>query len=192
MSRKNGEPLGSIWAYRDLLIDLVVVYMAFAVLVLMINPKAKATPNQGTMIITMHWPQRSDSDIDLWVKSPDDKSPVGFAHQTGTDCDLVRDDLGHMQDPASANEEMTICRKIPRGRWIVDVFAYDVYDDAFPVPVQVHVFIMDGGAYHELLHRTVMIRRQGQSVTVWQFRIGPHHALSDVNAIPLNLYNPWK
>lgn len=168
----NREPLGYSWAMRDLLIALVVVFLGMAVMALAVHQNQKAGIRPGTLIIQMHWADWSNSDIDLWVKSPGDV-PVGYSRLRGLYCDLLRDDLGHAHDPVSTNTETVVCRKAPQGSYIVNAMAYDVYDYKFPIPVTVTVTELRGSP-HLIVRRTVELTHQGQELTVIGFSVDRH------------------
>ncbi|HTU55747.1 MAG TPA: hypothetical protein VMF62_17420 [Acetobacteraceae bacterium] len=189
-SRHSGASAGFEWAYRDLLIALLVAFMAMAALALIAATKAtQAGVTQGSLVIQMRWDRASDSDMDLWVEAPGD-APVGFSHMADTDCNLLRDDLGRALDPESRNEEMVVCRGMPAGEWIVDAMLYRSYDDAFPVDVTVTVMRIDGGGVRTVLSRRVDLTREGQQVTVWRFTLDGRGRLvpGSVNELPMPLY----
>ena len=133
---KNSK--GFFWAYIDLLFALVGGFMALASLAVL----AKTTPQEsgtevGNLTVEMQWPTGSQSDIDLWVQPPGDK-PIGYSRKTGKFCDLVRDDLGAMQDTASRAMEIVACRNAPAGEYVINVHAYALRDQG-AIPVRVFV-----------------------------------------------------
>jgi hypothetical protein len=188
---RNPESPGFSWAYRDLLTALVVVFIAMAALAL-VAVVQKPDPNvavQGNLIFTLHWDPRSNSDIDLWVKSPGDQ-PVGFHRMSGISCNLLRDDLGRRRDANSENEEMTVCRNAPAGAYAVNVMAYDVYDRRVPVRVSVEATFSGAGGSRRLFRRDAKLAYQGQELTVARFRLEKGGALEpgSLNDIPIRLY----
>lgn len=180
---------GYTLAVVDLLTALVVVFAALAVLAINSAAKSqKAGVRQGGLAIQMRWQARANADVDLWVRAPGDR-PVGYSHMGDRHCNLLRDDLGRYLDPESRNEEMTICRGVDPGEWVVDVMLYRTYDDQVPVKVTVTVTRLAGVAT-QILDRTVEIRAQGDQVTVFRFRIdarGDYVADSE-NFLPVPLY----
>lgn len=185
----NQEPLGFSYATRDLLISLVVVFMAWSILSLVVHEKAGINP--GLLVIEMHWDQASDSDIDLWVKAPGE-GPVGFSNRDGVSCNLVRDDQGRSGDPQSNNSELSICRASGQGAWAVNVMAYKVTDEHFPVQVQVTVSSQVGGVYRKILEKRVLLTYGGQQLTVWRFQLNQEGMIMEnsVNSLPIDLYHP--
>ncbi len=193
--RQNTESIGFSWAYRDLLTALLVAFIAMAALALVAvvqkpNPKIAI---QGNLIFAMHWNPRSNSDIDLWVKSPGDE-PVGFMRLSGMNCNLLRDDLGRRHDPSSENEEMTVCRGAPAGAYAVNVMAYDVYDHHFPINVSVEGFYSNAAGSKRIFRKSTQLTYQGQEVTVARFQLAKDGALKagSFNDIPILLFRGRK
>jgi hypothetical protein len=177
--KKYKATQGFEWAFRDLLIALVVVYMAFAVIALTVNTnkKVQEDPLNGPLIIEMFWPPESNVDMDLWVKAPDE--PVVYYQQkTGKSCDLVRDDLGHYVDTAPRGMEMVICRNKPPGEYIINVHSYDEHaigdHTEYPIKVRVRVRKLSGQGYIDILdnqYREIVIDHTHQEVTAFRFKL---------------------
>lgn len=166
----NNEPLGYAYSIRDLLIALLVVFMALSVFALVSHPKQKPGVQAGSLIFQMHWQDSSDSDIDLWMKPPDDR-PIGYSHMSGHYCNLLRDDLGRDHDPASTNTEVNICRKALPGEYIVNTMAYNAYDGNYPISVTVTVTELSTTVSRMLIEKTVQLQYQGQELTVFRFTL---------------------
>ena len=189
MMKGDGEPFGFRYSYRDFLWCLVIVFIAMAYIIPPKTPKA-AAPNQGDVVITMHWDRAANADVDLWVKSP--KSlPVGYSHMTGKWCDLVRDDLGRYMDPSSRNEEMTVCRRAPGGEWIVDAMLYRIYKGQPPIRVTVVARSLIGGRYRVIARRSFVLDWQGQQKTAFRFSLTKSGELvpGSINRLPAKLYS---
>jgi hypothetical protein len=182
---------GFEWAYRDLLIALLVVFMAMAALALVAATKAtRAGVTQGSLVVEMRWDRASNSDMDLWVEAPGD-APVGFSHMADVHCNLLRDDLGRALDPASANEEMVVCRGAPAGEWIVDAMLYRNYGETpLPVGVDVTVLRIDGVGVNTLLSRHVKMTVEGEQATIWRFTLNAKGWVvpGSVDDLPMALY----
>lgn len=193
MGSHNKEPIGFSYSYRDLLVALVIVYMAIAVMVL-IGAKQLSKIDvypQGLVIISDHWSDASDSDVDLWVKSPDDPVPTGYSHMSGVDCNLLRDDLGRYIDPFSTNTEMTVCKRPVSGEWITGIMLYDNYDHQVPVWVDVTVQEIKHGKSMIILNKRFYLDHKGQYLTTWRWTFDDKGNIlpGSVNNIPMNLYN---
>jgi hypothetical protein len=189
---KNSK--GFFWAYIDLLFALVVGFMAMACLAVV----AKTTPQDesgtkvGELTIEMQWPMGSESDIDLWVRPPEDK-PIGYSRKTGKFCDLVRDDLGALHDVASRATEIVACRKAPSGEYVVNAHAYALIDKA-AIPVRIFVRRQRPGqnAVETLLKQTTTLDHNGQETTVARFTLSPNGDLvqGSVNNLYKGLRSP--
>lgn len=172
MASSNREPLGFAWAYRDLLIALMVVFLAFAAIAITVKKDQMASLfPAGTVIITMHWDPRSNSDQDLWVISPGDAKPVGYSHPADANCNLLRDDLGREKDSESQNFEITVCRRPMAGQWVVDEKSYSVYDGIVPLDGEIKVYIMQkaGMGLKLILDRHVVVGGNGTFATAAHF-----------------------
>lgn len=191
-SNRRNAAAGFEWAYRDLLIALVVVFMAMAALALVAARKtSEAGVRQGAIAIEMRWQRDRNADVDLWVKAPGD-APVGFSHPGDAHCNLLRDDLGRELDPQSRNEEMVVCRGVPGaigGEWVVDAMLYRSYDHALPVRVRATVLSLGAGNVRTLLSRTVELVHEGEQRTIWRFRLNAKGRVvrGSVNNLPMAL-----
>lgn len=186
---REPEPFSYTIVYRDFQFSLIVLFMAIAVLATIV-PKTKANSNsQDALHITMRWDKKSNSDVDLWVKSPNDY-PVGYSHLTGKYCELHRDDLGRNLDLVSRNRERTYCRSAPAGEYIVNAMLYRSYDLVFPVKVTVTVRIKRHGFYKRILRRTVNLTYAGQQKTLFRFSLTAKGLLvrGSINYLQANLY----
>lgn len=190
MSRK-GEPLGFSYAFRDLLISLVVVFMGIAALALIPAEKpVDSIDSQGQLVITSEWDMQSDSDIDLWLRSPTD-SPVGYSRPGGTQCNMVRDDRGRTSSSESRNAEMIICRSAKAGEYIINVVAYHSNDGAYPISVRVKVTFVGSGRTNVMFARVVLLKHHNDQITVIRFKLDDNGKLrpGSVNRIPVELFH---
>ena len=185
---ENPEPLGFSYSYRDLLLALVVCFMAMAVLALaakQLDHKPHPTA-AGDLTVTMHWQNNVAADVDLWVRAPGSR-PVGYSHRDGKYCDLTRDDLGHGHDPIGLNLEQTICRAAPAGEYVVNAVLYSSWDGH--LPVRVTVWVMDKAGI-VLLKRVVHLRFVGAENTVARFALRKNGTIApaSVNRLETCLY----
>lgn len=180
---------GFEWAYRDLLTAMLIVFMAMAVLALVVTTKPNPhTPIQGNLVFMMHWDKASDSDIDLWVRSPGDK-PIGYSRPSGMNCNLIRDDLGKSADPNSENEEMAICRNASAGEYVVNVMAYRVRDKRLPIAVTVESMYSTPTVTSQLFRKSVQLFYEGEELTVIRFTINKNgNLVGDTDSVPTKLF----
>lgn len=185
----NRESPGFSWAYRDLLLGLVIVFMALGLLAIIASQQITKMEgvHPGQLFIQMSWKTGSKSDIDLWLLGPDDRS-IGYARSAGKYCDLLRDDLGSTASKASHAIELMVCRDPPVGEYIVNVMDYDDHGSKdLPMAVEVEVSKPDkAGHMKELFKKTVTLQRQGQEITVIRFELDKETNIVDgsLNDIP--------
>ncbi|MFQ5545045.1 MAG: hypothetical protein ACE5FE_03590, partial [Acidiferrobacterales bacterium] len=102
--------------------DVIMLALAgFVMLVLLllphINPRATPqdpAPTPGNVMVELRWPDELNADVDLWVQAPGD-GPVGYSNQGSAIFNLLRDDLGHINDVTDLNYEMSYSRGVPAG-----------------------------------------------------------------------------
>jgi hypothetical protein len=163
--------------FRDVVTMALIGIVALVVILLLhINPplkeaQADVTP-PGNLIVEITWPNELDADVDLWVQAPGDV-PVGYSNQGGRVFNLLRDDLGHLNDPSEVNLETAYSRGTPRGEYTVNVHLYRNRVAVFPVEVQVTARVKrDASANTEtLVTRRIKLDHTGSEVTAFRFRL---------------------
>lgn len=185
---QNREPIGFSWAFRDLLIALMVTFMAMAVLALAAKQTAKAgIKPQGDLILSLYWQKDANADVDLWMTAPGEPQPIGYLARDGRHCDLLRDDLGHGHDPSSRDMEMTVCRNAGAGEYVANAVLYASYDSRFPVHVRL---VVTNKAGDTLLIRDGALTYIGQELTLARFQLDGHGEIvtGSVNNLSTPLY----
>jgi hypothetical protein len=185
-------------SFRDMLFLLVFAYLVIGALALAhVNKKAQdtkgATP-PGSVIVELHWDDKVDADIDLWVQAPGDV-PVGYSNKSGMIFNLLRDDLGHSGDPLSMNYEIAYGRGLWPGEYVVNAHFFRSADGHFPVAVNAKVSVRaSNGEINNLLQRTVELTYVGQEKTIFRFRLDSHGNLvpGSVNDLYKPLRSAWQ
>jgi hypothetical protein len=144
MKKPYNSP-GFEWAYRDFLTMVFIVFLAFAVLA-SIKKTTVQTPLSGTLFISLSWDPKIDTDVDLWVQTPNDNNAIGYNHMSGIYCNLVRDDQGKSLDKLSNNSELIICRGVPNGDWTINAVMFNSMDYVFPTNLTLTVYKLDNGS----------------------------------------------
>lgn len=131
----------------------------------------------GDIVVEATWPDGSDADVDLWVKSPDDLAAVGFSRTRGTSLSLFRDVLG--VEPQPARYEMIAGRFIADGEYIVNLHLYMVRKTPVPVIVNVTVWYrrpLGANSRVTIWTGNVALTEQGHELTVvrWRSQNGVH------------------
>ena len=162
--------------FRDVILLALLGFVALVILLLPhVNPPEKKSADlmtPGNVIVEIKWPERIDADVDLWVKAPGDGA-VGWSQRGGTIFDLLRDDLGYMNDLTAANHEMAYSRGVPAGDYVVNVHMYRNEVEIWPVPVHVIVSVklsVEKPA-RQILLRKVELLRVDQELTVLRFQL---------------------
>jgi hypothetical protein len=192
MNEIMGEDQTGVLVARDMLTLLLCGFVAAAVLAVpFINDPGKknaaasaAIAPPGNVIIDARWPDGWNTDVDLWAQAPGDV-PVGYSNKSGLIMNLLRDDLGS-NDPTPLRYENAFSRGVPPGEYVVNLHLFRNVQAKFPVPVEVTARCsVDGGDIVDLVHTTVLLRREGEEVTAVRFRLDEACGLdpNSVNAV---------
>jgi len=185
--------------FRDLIMLTLAGFVVMVFLLLPhINPKAQASgeiKSPGNVVIEARWPDEMDVDIDLWVQGPSD-IPVGYSNQSATLFNLLRDDLGRINDLSALNYEVAYSRGIPEGEYIVNLHFYSNRDGTYPVPVEVTVSFKASGhesAKRQLI-RTIDLSKRGTEATIFRFKVDDEGKLikESVHDMPVALRSKKK
>jgi hypothetical protein len=184
-------------SFRDMLFLLVFAYLVIgAVALAHVRKKQEevsgASP-PGSVIVDIHWDDKVDADVDLWVQAPGDV-PVGYSNKAGMIFNLLRDDLGHSGDPVSMNYEISYGRGLWPGEYTVNAHLYRSADAHFPVPVTAKVQVRNSdGVVKNLLQSVVQLDHVGQETTVFRFQLDDKGRLvpGSLNRIHKDLRSAW-
>jgi len=169
--------------FRDVIMLALAGFVAIVILLLpFINPQAKQTDDgksPGSVVIEVQWADGLDADVDLWVQAPGDV-PVGYSNKGGAIFNLLRDDLGKISDVTDLNYEVSFSRGVPAGEYTVNLHMYRGLGVTYPVPVKVVASVKKTPAAptKQILVSTVELRREGQEMTVFRFRLDEHGDLA--------------
>jgi hypothetical protein len=184
-------------SFRDMLFLLVFAYLVIgAVALAHVRKKQEevsgASP-PGSVIVDIHWDDKVDADVDLWVQAPGDV-PVGYSNKAGMIFNLLRDDLGHSGDPVSMNYEISYGRGLWPGEYTVNAHLYRSADNHFPVPVTAKVQVRSSdGIVKNLLQSAVQLDHVGQETTIFRFQLDDkgHLVPGSLNRIHKDLRAAW-
>lgn len=125
------------WAIYVAFVDFLNVMLCVFVLLLS-TMRADHAAHMGNVVlptvglVTLTWPGKSATDLDLWVKGPDGRI-VGYPAKDGIYMHLNRDDMGSASNTFSLNgkpvtvhrnvENVEIERWVP-GEWVINVHYY--------------------------------------------------------------------
>ncbi len=164
--------------FRDLIMLTLSGFVVIVFLLLPhINPKAEQTTAEvdspGNLIVEARWPDDVDADVDLWVQGPEDR-PVGYSNQSAGLFNLLRDDLGTVNDMTKLNYEVAYSRGAPAGEYFVNLHLYSNRARHYPVPVIVTVSLKGKPteSAKRLLNREIELTARGKETTVYRFKVG--------------------
>ena len=163
--------------FRDVITLALAGFVAALILLLPhINPKgAKAAIGEeppGNVIVELRWPDKADSDVDLWVQGPGDV-PVGYSNKGGKLFNLLRDDLGLRADATDLNYEVAYSRGVQPGEYVVNVHLYRNLEAPYPLGATVVASVKRkvGESAVQLVTTKVALGREGQELTAFRFRL---------------------
>lgn len=184
-------------SFRDMLFLLVFAYLVIgAVALAHVRKKQEEVSGAappGSVIVDIHWDDKIDADVDLWVQAPGDV-PVGYSNKAGMIFNLLRDDLGHSGDPVSMNYEISYGRGLWPGEYTVNAHLYRSADGHFPVPVMAKVQVRSSdGIVKNLLQSSVQLDHVGQETTIFRFQLDDkgHLVPGSLNRIHKDLRSAW-
>lgn len=180
--------------FRDLIMLTLAGFVVMVFLLLPhINPKAQASgeiKSPGNLIVEARWADGIDTDVDLWVQAPSDL-PVGYSNQSASLFNLLRDDLGQVNDTSTLNYEVAYSRGIPEGKYAVNLHLYSNRSNEFPVNVEVTVSLKPSPheSARKLLTRTIELNSRGSETTVFRFEVNDKAKLikESVHDMPIEL-----
>jgi len=169
--------------FRDLIMLTLSGFVVIVFLLLPhINPKAEQTTAEvdspGNLIVEARWPDDVDADVDLWVQGPEDR-PVGYSNQSASLFNLLRDDLGTVNDMTKLNYEVAYSRGAPAGEYAVNLHLYSNRARKYPIPVIVTVSLKGkpSESAKRLLNREIELKSRGKETTVYRFKVGDDRRL---------------
>lgn len=175
--------------FRDIILLALLGFVTIVILLLPhLNPPAKvteATPQPGNIVVELHWPSELNTDVDLWVQAPGD-APVGYSNRGGRIFNLLRDDLGHLNDTSELNYEIAFSRGAPAGEYTVNLHLYSNTARVATVPARVVVGIKQGAdaPMRVIATEQVQLLHTGQELTVVRFTL---NAMSEL--VPGSVHN---
>ena len=182
--------------FRDVIMLALCGFIAIVLLLLPhLNPPAKAADEEvsapGNVLVEIFWPDGLNSDVDLWVEAPGDV-PVGYSNMGGAIFNLLRDDLGTVNDVTELNYEVAYSRGVVEGEHTVNVHLYRNEDGVAEIPVTVVVSVKRSveERARQLLTTDVTLEHGGQELTAFRFRLNAAGEL--VNGSVHSLFKPLR
>lgn len=180
--------------FRDMVTLALVGFVAIVIVMLPhLNPPGLLAEDEikspGQIMVEIVWKHGVDIDVDLWVQAPGDHS-IGYSRKEGVVFDLLRDDLGMLNDTLPLNYENAFTRSQPPGEYIVNVMAYRIGKaDSLPLDVIVKVSKkLPNGTSVVVLQKMVTLTHHGQEITVTRFTLDEDGEASNFHDVPIKLY----
>ncbi len=160
--------------------DVIMLALAgFVMLVLLLlphlNPRATPqdpTPRPGNVMVELRWPDELNVDVDLWVQAPGDV-PVGYSNQGSAIFNLLRDDLGHVNDATDLNYEFSYSRGVPAGEYTVNLHLYRNLANVYPIPAVVAVSVKNSPNLpaQQILSTKLNLSHEDEELTAFRFKL---------------------
>jgi hypothetical protein len=180
----------SYWiSFTDLMTGILAIFLLVAGLLIFHLTEPKKTKESdiqspGIVSIQIFW--IPPVDIDLWVKSPDDR-PVGYSRKQGKYFDLLRDDMGFENELVSGRHyENAFARKAIKGEYIVNLHMYDdsnakTIQNLYPIEIDVEVQIIHNEPNKNNVKRVLKgkfyLTHRGEEITVVRFMLDENSEL---------------
>lgn len=176
------EPPHSV-VFRDLTLGALGLFIImFIMIVIYVNPPTQeeevtVASTAGNTLIFIFWPNKDiKADIDLWVWNEEEGKPVGYSNRNGNRLDLLRDELGHLNDFIDINIENLVARGVVNKKWIINLHYYSTASSETPpitVKVIAETIVKTESELSDrkivLLEREVILTEVGEEVTVASF-----------------------
>jgi hypothetical protein len=162
--------------FRDVIMLALAGFIMLVLLLLPhINPRATPqdpTPRPGNVMVELRWPDELNVDVDLWVQAPGDV-PVGYSNQGSAIFNLLRDDLGHINDATDLNYEFSYSRGVPAGEYTVNLHLYRNLANVYPVPAFVAVSVKNSPNLpaQQILSTKLNLLHEDEELTALRFKL---------------------
>lgn len=186
-------------AFVDLLFNLLVGFTSlFVIAFLLINPIAKngVVDPPVRLMIEMDWDDNSLTDIDLYVRGPDNKI-VYYSNKSNGYMTLKRDDIGAQSDTfivngevvkITRNYEITTMTALPDGDYVVNIHFYS-RPGLTPDYEDVNIRVTDLQPYSVQYETEVRVAYRQES-TVLAFRVVDGKVVDKHSDIQVKLRQP--
>lgn len=179
---KNDEKYFGI-AIADLFAGLFsimsLLFIIHAVLPIADQKPVNAEQTVGIICAELSWPGDRDVDLDEWGQSPTDTHAIGYSHSHGENLSLLRDVIGHANNPSKINQELICANAAADGEWIFNVhyFTNHAKDADSTDPIKDDkieaVMVLSQNSHkdsHKWVARTIL-EHEGDEKTMFRFRI---------------------
>ena len=186
---------GNLLGYVDICMNMLMAFVllfAFAFMMIRLQEsvikKQSALSMNSKMVVHLSWPNDSNDDIDLWVKTERPLAVVGYKSKASRNMFLDNDTLGKssselvMRDgkfvSTYGNNEHLHLKECTDTHVTVNAHYYRSY---MSQPVQIKVELIRLDPLATLHSATVVLLKPGQERTVFQFDLTEDCTVSNIN-----------
>lgn len=180
MTKRNNGLVATLFTYNEFLWTLLICFVVLAVILIadikekQNSDKTSMEPVAGSISVYAYWKDGIDLDLDTHLASPDGDH-VFYGRLSGTIWNLLRDDLGMINDTATRNFENAYARGLPPGEYVVNVHAFRGSADLFPAEIDGEVIVTAnptaGKGSQQVVKQKVTLYRVGEEATLVRFKI---------------------
>lgn len=171
---RESDDYSSVFASL-VMIRFVILALALVFLAPKQDPKEDSNKDRGNLRVEVIWENNKDVDIDLWVRSPDDR-PVGWKRKNGKYVDLIRDDLGNINNPSGIHYEIAYSKGAPEGEYVVNLHLYANREKGYnQVPVEIFITYVDSddakGSQVKIFQKKFIMEKVSEETTIVRFKV---------------------
>lgn len=191
----NRHRYGNLLGYVDISMNLLMSFVVLFVFAFMlmrveesVTDNSKRVPTSSKLVVHLSWDSISDDDIDLWVRTDNPRSVVGFKNRATANVFLDTDNLGKSSNAVTkqngevvssfGNNENIGFKECTNTHVTVNVHYYGGHDK-MPVPVKVELMRTD--PFGILYTARLTMDTSGQERTAFQFDLDENCGVTNIS-----------
>jgi hypothetical protein len=154
--------------------------------------KESALQPRGKLIIHLHWPDASYTDLDLWVRTENPMAIISYRSKDAANMWLDHDSLGAGSNSVTmtngtikqtfGNDEIVQIKECTNTRVTVNVHDYHPSNDSKDFPMTATVEIVTPPSYDKFLTKTITLDgTRGQELTAFSFSLDEDCKITDID-----------
>jgi hypothetical protein len=182
----------TLFAWNDQLWALLATFLIMFVMLVVVvqtenNKTEDAEAHAGNMSIDIKWQYGLDIDVDLWFEYPgnDKANPIYYSNRDSSRGNLVKDDLGLINDNQPENYENAFIRGLKPGRYTFNVHMFANRAESFPVDVRAKIVMRksDNSKSEVVWEGVIQLLHKGDEVTLVDFTLDHELNVRDSNTL---------
>jgi hypothetical protein len=201
---RNRHRYGNLLGYVDICMNLLMCFISlFAFTLLLIKLESAANTHSAMvdttskLIIHISWDPTSYNDVDLWVKTDNPESIVGFKHKDAANMFLDNDNLGFSSHAVVKNNGTTSSSfgnnehvHIKECTDTIVTINVHLYSQHLSATDKVHIELLRTQPFSVLYSTDVDLTTAGQESTAFAFNMREDCSVSNINnAQDMFVYN---